>query len=106
MALPAEPALRPEAARVRFRRAIALLVMTLLLPGSTQLVLGRKDVGRVAIRVWLACVGGLLALVAAGSLWHGFVFWLGSNTVVLGVIRVGLCLLAVGWALLIIDAWR
>src|SRR4051812_33541521 len=88
MALPSEPALLPEAARVRFRRALALLVMTLVLPGSAQLVLGRKDVGRIAIRVWLACVCGLLGVVVVGLLSRSFVFWLGSNTALLGLLRI------------------
>jgi LCP family protein required for cell wall assembly len=95
-----------ELSRVRLRRALVLMLMTLLLPGSAQLVAGRRDVGRVAIRIWLG--GWLLVglLVVTGLLWHGFVFWFGSNTLVLGAIRLGLCALAVGWALLFIDAWR
>jgi LCP family protein required for cell wall assembly len=93
-------------ARVRFRRAITLLLMTLFLPGSAQLVAGRREVGRIALRVWLCVVGGLAAVVLLGLVWHGFVFWLASNTVVLGFVRLLLCALAVGWAVLFIDAWR
>jgi LCP family protein required for cell wall assembly len=93
-------------ARVRFRRAVALLVMTLFLPGTAQLVAGRKQVGRVALRVWL----GLLALVGltvvVGVLWPGVLFWLFSNTAVLAVVRAVLLALAVGWAVLFLDAWR
>ncbi len=61
--------------------------MTLVLPGSAQLVAGRRDVGRIALRVWLSVLGGLLAVVLLGSMWHGFVYWLASNTVVLGFVR-------------------
>jgi len=93
-------------ARVRFRRAITLLLMTLFLPGSAQLVAGRREIGRIALRVWLCVVGGLAAVVLLGLVWHGFVFWLASNTVVLGFVRLLLCALAVGWAVLFIDAWR
>jgi LCP family protein required for cell wall assembly len=93
-------------ARVRFRRAVALLVMTLFLPDTAQLVAGRKQVGRVALRVWL----GLLALVGltvvVGVLWPGVLFWLFSNTAVLAVVRAVLLALAVGWAVLFLDAWR
>src|SRR3954468_3558193 len=95
-----------ELARVRFRRAVALLLMTLVLPGSAQLVVGRKQVGRLAIRVWAGCLGLLALVMLICFLWHGFAFWLGSNPVVLGAVRLGLCALAVGWALLLIDAWR
>src|SRR3954452_18102525 len=103
--------------RIRFRRAITLLMMTLLVPGSAQLVAGRRSVGRLALRVWLP-VCGLLArgrlggvmwhrvVVLVGFMWHGLIYWLASNTVMLGLIRVALCALAVGWALLFVDAWR
>ena len=40
------------AARVRFRRAVSLMVMTLLVPGSAQLVAGNRRVGRLALRTW------------------------------------------------------
>ncbi|HET7735014.1 MAG TPA: LCP family protein [Nocardioidaceae bacterium] len=95
-----------EISRVRFRRAITLLLMTLVLPGSAQLVAGNKKIGRTAIRVVLACLGIVAFVAVLGLLWHGFVFWFGSNTFMLLLIRVGLCLLAIGWAFLFIDAWR
>jgi polyisoprenyl-teichoic acid--peptidoglycan teichoic acid transferase len=63
-------------------------------------------VGRIALRVWLGVVGVVLFVVLVGLVWHGFVYWLASNTVVLGFVRLMLCALAVGWALLFIDAWR
>jgi polyisoprenyl-teichoic acid--peptidoglycan teichoic acid transferase len=95
-----------EAARVRFRRALTLLLMTAVLPGSAQLVLGRKAVGRAALRVWLGCWVLLLVAVVAGLLSRGFVFWVGLNPGILGAARLALCALAVGWALLFLDAWR
>ncbi len=95
-----------EAAQVRFRRALTLLGMTLVLPGSAQLVLGRKGVGRAALRVWLGCWALLLSVVMVGLLSSGFLFWVGLNPAVLSAVRIGLCALAVGWALLFLDAWR
>ncbi len=95
-----------ELARVRFRRALVLLLMTLVLPGSAQLVMGQKRVGRIAIRVFLTCIAVLAGTILVGLLSQGFVFWLGSNTFVLGLLRIGLVVLAIGWALLFIDAWR
>ena len=54
-----------RAARVRFRRAVTLMLMTLLLPGSAQLVAGNKRVGRIALRIWfLVLLLGLVSLVA------------------------------------------
>ena len=93
-------------AGVRFRRALTLLVMTLLVPGSAQLVAGNKQVGRIAIRVWVSLVGTLVLAVLVTLLWHGFAFWLVSSTFVLELVRLLLCAVAVGWALLFIDAWR
>jgi LCP family protein required for cell wall assembly len=93
-------------ARLRFRRALTLLLMTTLAPGSAQLVAGRKDLGRIALRIWLGLIATAVALLLLGLVWHGFVFWLVSNTVVLGVVRLVLMALAIGWALLFVDAWR
>ncbi len=95
-----------RAARVRFRRAIALMLMTLVLPGSAQLVAGNREVGRIAMRTWF--VVALVAIVALASalMWRPVAYWLVSDVLVLAVLRFGLILLALGWALLIVDAWR
>lgn len=92
--------------RIRFRRALALMVMTLVLPGSAQLVAGRKQVGRIAMRIWFGLIGTGLFLLLVGLVSKSFVFWFASNTVVLGLLRLVLMALAVGWALLFVDAWR
>jgi LCP family protein required for cell wall assembly len=95
-----------RAQRVRFRRAVSLMLMTFVLPGSAQLVYGNRRVGRIALRTWLAVVVlGLVALVAS-YFWHGVAFWAGTNTMLLQGLRIALMALAVGWAYLFIDAWR
>jgi LCP family protein required for cell wall assembly len=97
---------RVELGRIRFRRALALMVMTLVLPGSAQLVAGRKEVGRIAMRIWFGVVlsGVLLLLLAVIS--KSFVFWFASNPFWLGLVRFALMGLAIGWAFLLVDAWR
>ncbi len=95
-----------RAARVRFRRALALMAMTLVLPGSAQLACGNRRVGRAALRIWFA-----LLLIAAGclvvaTLHHAFAFWLVSDLAALQAVRVVLMGLAVAWAALFFDAWR
>jgi len=95
-----------RAARVRFRRAIALMMMTLVLPGSAQLVAGNRRVGRIALRVWLVLVVGFLVTAVVGFFWHQLVFTMALDTRLLGLLRVGLMLGAVGWAYLFVDAWR
>jgi polyisoprenyl-teichoic acid--peptidoglycan teichoic acid transferase len=92
--------------RIRFRRAVTLVFMTLVLPGSAQLVVGSKRVGRIAIRIWfglltLVLVGALVGLVSRHSL-----FSLLSSTFVLGLLRTALIALALGWAALFVDALR
>ncbi|RLV50144.1 LytR family transcriptional regulator [Nocardioides mangrovicus] len=82
------------------------MLMTLVLPGSAQLTAGSKQTGRVAIRVVLGLVATTVLVMLLGLVSHSFVFWLVSNTVVLGLLRFGLIVLAVGWAYLFVDAWR
>ena len=78
-----------RAARVRYRRALMLMVMTLVVPGSAQLVAGNRRVGRVATRLWAALVvlGLASMLLAAGH--HQYAFWFASDTTVLGFVRLG-----------------
>src|SRR5687768_16632213 len=87
-----------RAASVRFRRAVALMLMTLVLPGSAQLVAGNRRVGRVAMRIWFFVLAGTLGAFVLGLVWSGFAFWLVSDPRVLGLLRIVLMLLAVGWA--------
>ncbi|MDP2772201.1 MAG: LCP family protein [Nocardioides sp.] len=95
-----------RAARVRFRRAVSLMVMTLVVPGSAQLVAGNRKVGLVAFRVWLCLLGigavTLLAVLVDRSL----VLEMGFNTTLLLLLRLALMAAAIGWAGLIVDAWR
>lgn len=93
-------------ARIRFRRAVTLMVMTLLLPGSAQMVAGNRRVGRIALRTWAGLWGTVLFTALLVWLWPGLAFWVASSTGILGVIRLLLIVLALGWAYLFIDAWR
>ena len=95
-----------RAAKVRFRRAITLMVMTLVLPGSAQLVAGNRRVGRIALRTWFALLAVGLGLLLLSLVWHGFAFRVGSSPFLLEVLKTTLMLVAIGWALLFIDAWR
>jgi polyisoprenyl-teichoic acid--peptidoglycan teichoic acid transferase len=95
-----------RAQRVRFRRAVALMVMTVLIPGSAQLVAGNRRVGRLAMRIWMGLIVTAVLSIVVSYFSHGFAFWAISNTLVLGLVRLGLMALAIGWALLFMDAWR
>ena len=95
-----------RAARVRYRRALMLMVMTLVVPGSAQLVAGNRRVGRFATRLWAVLVVLGLVGVLLVAWHHQYAFWFASDTTVLGYLRLGLMLLATGWAALFLDAWR
>ena len=95
-----------RAARVRFRRAVAYMVMTLFLPGSAQLLAGNRRIGLLALRTWFVLVVTTVACLVLAVTWRDFAFWFVSDTVALGVLRLVLMALAVGWAALFIDAWR
>ena len=95
-----------RAARVRFRRAMALMLATLLLPGSAQIVAGNRRIGWIALRTWFVVVVVFLATMLVGAFHHQLFFRLGTDTLALFWLRLILMALAVGWALLFFDAWR
>jgi LCP family protein required for cell wall assembly len=89
-----------------FRRALLLVLVTLLLPGAAQRYAGNRRVGTLALRVWLGVLvaGGLLLLVASQR--PAVLVSLASNDVVLTAGKVVLALLGAGWLALLLDAWR
>ncbi len=95
-----------RAAQVRFRRALSLMAMTLVAPGSAQLAAGDRRVGTIALRVWL----GLWALGAVTLLAllvnRGLALSLAFNPSLLLVVKLAMFVLAIGWAGLFVDAWR
>jgi LCP family protein required for cell wall assembly len=97
---------RDRAARVRFRRAVMLMAMTLVVPGSAQLVAGNRQVGRVALRIWLVVLAAGMLSIVLGLFRHAYIFWLVTDTGMLNLMRFALMALAVGWAALLVDAWR
>lgn len=92
--------------RVKFRRALTLIVFTLVMPGSAQLLMGDRRIGRIAIRVWLGflAVGAVLATLA--FVWRPGLYRLAADPLLLFVGRWVLVAAALGWIALILDAWR
>ncbi|HYU87014.1 MAG TPA: LCP family protein [Kribbellaceae bacterium] len=105
--MPQEPAdLRNLSEKTRFKRALTLVLMTLVLPGSAQIVAGSKRAGRFAWRV----LAGLLALAVAVVVFTlisraGTLNILAEPRTLLGI-QVLLVVLAIGWAALFVDAYR
>jgi polyisoprenyl-teichoic acid--peptidoglycan teichoic acid transferase len=101
-----KPYAQQDLAPIRFRRALTLLGMTLVLPGSAQLVAGNKQVGRAAMRAWMATVAGIIVLTVLYFGWRSMAFRLMTNTTLLGLLRIGLLVAAAVWVGLLLDAWR
>jgi LCP family protein required for cell wall assembly len=100
------PRLSERAARVRFRRALSLMAMTLVAPGSAQLVAGNRRVGLVALRIWVGLLAILGVTLLAIAVHRDFAWWLTFNPTMLLLLRLVLIAAAIGWAYLFIDAWR
>ncbi|MEX5294594.1 LCP family protein [Kocuria sp. CPCC 205268] len=90
----------------RTRRAWTLLLSTLVVPGSAQLVAGRRATGRAALRVdvvaWAAAALALLCLL----LWRTPLVWFLTNSFTSLLVIAGLVALALGWAFLFVDTFR
>jgi polyisoprenyl-teichoic acid--peptidoglycan teichoic acid transferase len=105
--MPQEPVdLRNLSESTRFKRALTLVVMTLVLPGSAQIAAGSKRAGRfvwriVAVLLLAGVAVGVLSVVRRGSMLN---FLVQPSTLL--VIQVLLVLLALGWAALFVDAYR
>lgn len=95
-----------RAARVRFRRALTLMAFTLVVPGSAQLVAGNRQVGRIAVRVWLATLAVLAFLGIRLLLDRSYALTLALNPTFLLLLRLYLIAGALAWAALFVDAWR
>jgi LCP family protein required for cell wall assembly len=95
-----------RAARVRFRRAMSLMVMTLVAPGSAQLLAGNRRVGRIALRIWFGLVVLCLIGAVAVLIDRDLVYRVAFDATLLLFLRIGLLLGAVAWAALLMDAWR
>ena len=86
--------------RVKLRRGLTFLLMTLVLPGSAQVAAGHRLLGRAALWV-LVILAALFLLV-----WHGPAITFMTRPATLRVLQGLLVVLGIGWALLFLDAWR
>lgn len=91
---------------VRIRRAFSLVILSAILPGSAQWLAGNRAVGRAAMRTVLALVG-LAALTGLGFLvFPGPTLSLLVGGPMTNFLRFVAWTLLVGWAVLLVDAWR
>jgi LCP family protein required for cell wall assembly len=95
-----------DSPRVRFRRAIMLVLLTVIAPGSAQIALGKKAVGWFALTVWVALLGGGGYLLYTYRTDRAkFLGWFTDSDVLMEV-RIAVVVLALLWLVLFIDAWR
>lgn len=103
-----DPVRNPAAASapVRTKRAFVLLLMTLLVPGSAQIVAGDRKLGRRALRVtfgaWALVIVALVLLAANRTLLISIL----TNPISSLLIIAVLIALALGWAALFINTVR
>ncbi|MCW2749612.1 MAG: LytR family transcriptional regulator, partial [Aeromicrobium sp.] len=95
-----------DSPRVRFRRAILLVLLTIIAPGSAQIALGKKVIGWFALTIWVALLGvGGYLLYTYRTDRATFLGWF-TNSDVLMQIRIAVVVLALLWLVLFVDAWR
>ena len=97
---------RRIARRMGFRRALTLTALSVVAPGSAQVLTGRRRVGYAALAVWVLVLATVVVLI-----WRARSDLAGTITVVadantLLVARFAILALAVGWVSLLLDAWR
>jgi LCP family protein required for cell wall assembly len=101
-----KPDLRNLREPVRFKRALTLLLMTLILPGSAQIVAGSRKTGRWVWRVVAGLVALVIFFVILGLIWRSGTINILARPGTLRIVQVLLILLAIGWAALFVDAYR
>jgi LCP family protein required for cell wall assembly len=98
-----DPRRRPRR-KPTMRRALILLVLSLFLPGTAQMAVGNKRIGRTVFAVYLACLASLGGLYAAGG--RAEFLDLAVRPRVLLLLVVALAVAGIVWLSVILDAWR
>ncbi|MDJ0457208.1 LCP family protein [Pseudarthrobacter phenanthrenivorans] len=91
---------------VRTKRAFVLVLLTLLVPGSAQLVAGDRKLGRAALRVTLCAWAVLLLAGVLLLVDRSLAISIITNPVTSLVLVVLLAALALGWAFLFLNTLR
>ena len=95
-----------DSPRVRFRRVLTLCLMTMAVPGSAQVALGKRTVGWTAIAGWLSAIlGGVFVFYTFRTDRARVLGWFTDPDVLLAT-RVAMVVLVLIWLALFIDAWR
>lgn len=88
------------------RRAVTLLALSVLLPGSAQVAVGNSRLGRFGLRFWLGILAAGLLVGLLGLVSRPAALTVLTHRWTLTVLQVVLLGFAVLWAVLLVDAWR
>ncbi|GAA2961627.1 LCP family protein [Glutamicibacter bergerei] len=87
----------------RSKRAIILVILTIIFPGSAQLIAGNRKLGRIAVTVTMLCWAVLILLAALYFINRSILLgWAAHPNFQLFLIVV-LSVLAVGWLIMFIN---
>jgi LCP family protein required for cell wall assembly len=95
---------RAQAAALR--RALLMMLATVVVPGSAQRLAGNKQIGRISLRIWLGLLMVLALVALVGTQRPTVLVSLASNDSALTAIKIVMAVLGAGWLFLILDAWR
>lgn len=88
------------------RRAWWLLLLTVVLPGSAQLVAGSKKLARIGISATLGFWAFILLMLGLGLINKGWVIWLVTLPILVWILAASLILYAFLYALITLDTLR
>ena len=88
------------------RRAVTLLALTVVLPGTAQIAAGNRRLGRFGLRVWLGMWGAVLLVLLLGLVSRTAALTVLTHRWTLLVVQLALLGFAALWAVLLVDAWR
>lgn len=104
------PARRPaptqaqRAEATRFRRSLTLIGLSIVAPGSAQLLRGNQRVGKLALSVWAGLI--VVVLLVAWRTSMNDLAKLAVKPWLLTSFQVLAFGLAIAWGVLVVDAWR
>lgn len=90
----------------RNKRAALLILGTLFVPGSAQISVGSRRIGRIALTVTVVCWAILAVMILCALIWRTPLIFLVTNGLTAPVVSLVLVALAIGWGLLFIDTLR
>lgn len=102
-----QPSEHRRMSRVRaLRRAVSLMVTTVVWPGSAQALAGHRRLGLVVMALW----GGFVICALVMLMWfrpdrERLIGWF-ADPGLLQIVRFGLVIGAIGWLAVFVDAWR